>query len=152
MVMAHEPDPDFKQDLGLYLNALKQYDINYGPKPQDANGLGGQNYQVRANNSSPGYGYINPQTNEPFPLYPETGGFEQPNPGLEHPPELGEPPPLQGRANYYVPYTGGDGGQGGGEPILDAWGRDISNEGKPYSDPYTGAGGGYGVYTGGDEN
>ena len=66
--------------------------------------------------------------------------------------ELGPPPPLQGRANYYVPYTGGDGGQGGGEPILDAWGRDISNEGKPYSDPYTGAGGGYGVYTGGDEN
>jgi hypothetical protein len=64
--------------------------------------------------------------------------------------DLGPPPPLQGRANYYVPYTGGDGGQGGGEPILDAWGRDISNEGKPYSDPYTGAGGGYGVYTGAD--
>ena len=150
--MPHEIDVDFQQDLPSYLNALKQYDIQYGPKSQNLQGVGDQNFQVRANDFAPGYGYVNPQNNELFPLYPETGGFEQPNPGLPHPDPLGPPPPLQGRLNYWTPFTGiHDDGSETQKPIIDKWGRDITFEGQPYNAPYAGAGEGYGVYAGGDE-
>jgi hypothetical protein len=152
--MPHEIDVDFQQDLPSYLNALKQYDIQYGPKAQNLQGLGGQNFQVRTSDFAPGYGYVNPENDALFPLYPETGGFEQPNPGLPHPDPLGEPPPLQGRLNYWTPWAGGDDyGMEAAEKKIDKWGRDITFEGQPYYSPYAGGDDGpsYGVYAGGDE-
>ena len=150
--MPHEIDVDFQQDLPSYLNALKQYDIQYGPKSQNLQGVGDQNFQVRASDFAPGYGYVNPQNNELFPLYPETGGFEQPNPGLPHRDPLVEPPPppLQGRLNYWTPWAGGDERP---EQKFDEWGRDITYEGQPHYSPYAGGDDGqsYGVYAGGDQ-
>ena len=179
--MPHEIDVDFQQDLPSYLNALEQYNIQYGPKSQNLQGQGGQNFQVRTSDFAPGYGYVNPQNNELFPLYPETGGFEQPNPGLPHPDPLGEPPRERyTRLPYYVPYAGGDIDPNAPGPVLDEYGRDMSLSGTPYQGHYGGGdsgnftfgfrsndnpGGwfddqvtdwpvnnpGYGVYAGGDE-
>ena len=128
--MAHEIDVDFQQDLPSYLNALKQYDIQYGPKSQNLQGLGSQNFQVRSNNFAPGYGYVNPQNNELFPLYPETGEFEQPNPGLPHSLAEEPPPPLAPRLNYWIPWGAGDHVPVPTDPRVLA--------GKPYYGPFRG--------------
>ena len=55
-------------DINYYLKTLEDYNQKYGPRPQNADGTGGQNYGVRASNQAPGYGYINPETNNLFPL------------------------------------------------------------------------------------
>ena len=170
--MPHEIDVDFQQDLPSYLNALEQYNIQYGPKPQNLQGPGGQNFQVRTSDFAPGYGYVNPENNELFPLYPETGGFEQPNPGLVHPPEK---PPRERytRLPWYTPYAGGDIDPNAPGPVLDEYGRDMSFSGTPYTTPYAGgdidpnadpapwtfdnttdwptSNPGFGVYAGGDQ-
>jgi hypothetical protein len=123
--MPHEIDVDFQQDLPSYLNALEQYNIQYGPKPQNLQGFGDQNFQVRTSDFAPGYGYVNPQNNELFPLYPETGGFEQPNPGLVHLPPSPLPteePPAPWGSNYVPGYT--DYGEGGMEIHVPSYGYD----------------------------
>ena len=142
--MAHEIDVDFQQDLPSYLNALKQYDIQYGPMAQNLQGLGSQNFQVRESNFAPGYGYVNPQNNELFPLYPETGGFEQPNPGLPH--SLAEEPQRQQYTR--LPYYRGVAGlpETARTPVLDEYGRDMSLSGTPYQSGYRGGDSGYGTF------
>jgi hypothetical protein len=61
---------DIGVDLDNYLTALNKYNLAYGPRPQNAGGTGGQNFQTISIGEAPGYAYVNPETNEPFPLYP----------------------------------------------------------------------------------
>lgn len=133
--MPNELDPDFEQDLDVYLNALEKYNINYGPKPQNAGGTGGQNFQTRSSDFAPGFGYVNPQTDELFPLYPDTGGFEQQNPGVPHPEDNQQAEVIK-RLPFWEPWRGG----GGGPPL----GFDF--QGKPYYAPYAGGDDGSGIF------
>ena len=65
------PHPgDINLELDHYLDSLKRYNIDYGPRSQNVGGTGGQNFQVRSSTSAPGFGYVNPETDELFPLYP----------------------------------------------------------------------------------
>jgi hypothetical protein len=51
------------EDIKVQLNALRKYNIQYGPGTND-----GGNYEVRSSNQAPGFGYVNPETNNLFPL------------------------------------------------------------------------------------
>jgi hypothetical protein len=65
---------DIGVDLDNYLAALGKYNLAYGPQPQAAGSTGGQNFAVRSSTEAPGFGYVNPETNELFPLYPQEAG------------------------------------------------------------------------------
>jgi hypothetical protein len=66
------PHPsDIGVDLNNYLAALGKYNLAYGPQPQGTGGTAGQNFAVRSSTEAPGFGYVNPETDELFPLYPD---------------------------------------------------------------------------------
>jgi hypothetical protein len=122
--MAHEPAID--QDIGLYLGALQKYNDKYGA---------GQGNVTVASNTAPGYAFQNPQTQENYPLYPDTGlNFQaevHPDPTQEE-----KVKPRYTRQNFYTPWSGSGGGPPKGE--LDEYGRDMSLNGKPYYSPFSG--------------
>jgi hypothetical protein len=65
------PHQDIGVDLNDYLAALNKYNVAYGPQPQGVDSTGGQNFAIRSSTEAPGFGYVNPENNELFPLYPE---------------------------------------------------------------------------------
>ena len=65
------PSDNIGVDLNNYLAALNKYNLAYGPQPQGTGGTAGQNFAVRSSTEAPGFGYVNPETNELFPLYPQ---------------------------------------------------------------------------------
>jgi hypothetical protein len=65
------PSDNIGVDLNNYLAALDKYNLAYGPQPQGTGGTVGQNFAVRSSTEAPGFGYVNPETNALFPLYPE---------------------------------------------------------------------------------
>jgi hypothetical protein len=74
--MAHDSG-DVGVNINDYLGALGRYNLAYGPQPQGAGSTGGQNFAVRSSTEAPGFGYVNPETNELFPLYPQEEGAGQ---------------------------------------------------------------------------
>jgi len=56
-------------DLDFYLKSLKDYNTQYGIGTNN-----GGNYEVRSSGQAPGFGYVNPETNNLFQFPQQPGG------------------------------------------------------------------------------
>ena len=56
-------------DLDFYLKSLEDYNTQYGIGTNN-----GGNYEVRSSPQAPGFGYVNPETNNLFQFPQQPGG------------------------------------------------------------------------------
>jgi hypothetical protein len=121
------PSDNIGVDLNNYLAALDKYNLAYGPQPQGTGGTGGQNFAVRSSTEAPGFGYVNPETNALFPLYPqEAAGAAGAGAGAGGPPQDQFHDYLESIGAQQM-NTGFKGGTSGG--AFDGW--------SPYTGGYT---------------